>query len=169
MTAAQISAASKSPYPFRRASGVIAWFGAIARPLADARGSVRSHDGGPFGPGVVAGNGTGPRGQRPSGVGAAVWLRANGAGLGPHFPVEIANYDGLHHARPAAKLKGGFRIFIDAGRQGAGHEGAAAIQHDYRWVAFRLGRDAGALSGLIAIVDPPDFIPVQLPGSPSPR
>jgi hypothetical protein len=41
---------------------VTAWSGAIARPLADARGSVRSHDR----EGVVAGNGTESRGQRPS-------------------------------------------------------------------------------------------------------
>jgi hypothetical protein len=47
------------------ASAVTARFGAIAKPLADARGSVRSHDGVPFGPGVVAPNGTEPHGQRP--------------------------------------------------------------------------------------------------------
>jgi hypothetical protein len=47
------------------ASAVTARFGAIAKPLADARGSVRSHGGVPSGPGVVAPNGTEPHGQRP--------------------------------------------------------------------------------------------------------
>jgi hypothetical protein len=59
------------------ASAVTAWFGAIARPLADARGSVQSHDREE----VVAGNGTESRGHSASGK-ALQGRRANRRGSG---------------------------------------------------------------------------------------
>ena len=83
------------------ASAMTAGFGAIAEPLANARGSVQSHDR----EGVVAGNGTGPRGQRPR--------RASLAGPIDNRP----QVDNLPHIKPwrsAEKMTGSSAVALSA-------------------------------------------------------